>query len=277
MGASLVLNLYANVNQEFILSDEVPISENYDVVFITNPTSAHYNSIRKFAGVAKAMFIEKPVFDRSDVDVEALLLRSDGIYYVACPLRYHPVINYVRTHVPCERAYSVRAICSSYLPDWRSGTDYRNCYSAHQDMGGGVDIDLIHEWDYLTCLFGPVRAGFAIRDQISHLEIDSNDLAVYIAQTARTTIELHLDYFGRSSIRQLQIFLPEDTVECDILAGDICWQVSGKRIHLDNERDAYQSAELLHFWDILEGKCPNDSKIEDALRVLRYAKGEFRS
>jgi len=107
------------------------------------------------------------------------------------------------------------------------------------------------------------------------LEIDSNDYAAYIAQTEHTAIEVHLDYFGRKSIRQLQIFLPEDTVECDILTGDIYWRVSGEHVHLDNERDGYQMRELQHFFEILDGKCSNDSNIADALRVLRYARGDF--
>lgn len=274
-GAALEPELTADVHQEFFLSEDVSVSENYDVVFITNPTSTHYKTIQRFMDAAKAMFIEKPVFDRTDVDLNTLHMRSDGIYYVACPLRYHPVIDYVRLHIPCEEAYAVRSICSSHLPDWRPGMDYRTCYSAHQNMGGGVDIDLIHEWDYLTCLFGSVKSGFAIRDKVSNLEIDSNDLAVYIAQTAHTAIEIHLDYFGRSSIRQLQIFLPEDTVDCDILTGDINWRVSGKHVHLDSKRDTYQMKELQHFLDILDGKCLNDSTIQNALRVLCYAKGEF--
>lgn len=276
IGTALTPDLTTDVHREIFLSKDTPISENYDIVFITNPTSVHYDSIRRFAGAARAMFIEKPVFHDPDVDLSTLCLRSDGIYYVACPLRYHPVIDYVRSYIPCGKAYAVRSICSSYLPDWRPGVDYHTCYSARKDMGGGVDIDLIHEWDYLTCLFGPVQSGFAIRGKLSSLEIDSNDLAIYIAQTAHTAIEVHLDYFGRNSIRQLQIFLPEDTVDCNILNGDINWQVSGKHIHLDSKRDTYQVKELQHFFDILDGKRSNDSTIQDALRVLRYAKGEFK-
>lgn len=275
MGADLEPSLAASVHREFLLSNDSHVGEAYDVVFITNPTSAHYETVRRFTGAAKAMFIEKPVFHNPDVDLEALRLRTDGIYYVACPLRYHPVIDYIRTRIPCGQAYAVRAICSSYLPDWRPGTDYRTCYSAHRSMGGGVDIDLIHEWDYLTCLFGPARSGFVIQGKISNLEIDSNDLAVYIARTEHTAIELHLDYFGRKPIRQLQIFFPEDTVDCDILTGDICWRVSGEHVHLDSARDSYQTAELRHFFEIVDGKRSNDSDIPGALQVLRYARGEF--
>lgn len=275
MGGTLSLEFSTNVRHVFSMAEGNTITEHYDAVFITNPTFEHYKTVRCFVGSARAMFIEKPVFDNPDVDLDALCLQPECIYYVACPLRYHPVIHYVRTCIPCEQSYAVRAICSSYLPAWRPGTDYRTCYSAHQSMGGGVDIDLIHEWDYLTSLFGPVKSGFAIRNHISSLEIQSNDLAIYIAQTEHTAIELHLDYFGRKPIRQLQIFLPEDTIDCDILTGEIDWRVSGKHIHLDGERDAYQKAELRHFLDILDGACANDSMIKNALSVLRYARGRF--
>ena len=274
-GGSLEPNIASMLHRQFVLAEDMPISEHYDVVFITNPTALHYETIQRFAPAADAIFIEKPVFDSPDLPLDALNLSPKQICYVACPLRYNPVLAYVREHIPVEEAYAARAICSSYLPDWRPGTDYRTCYSAHRDMGGGVDIDLIHEWDYLSWLFGPVQVGFSLRDQLSQLEIDSYDIAAYIAKTERTAIELHLDYFGRKSIRQLQILLPDETIDCDILAGTVQYGVSGKRIQLDCQRNNYQMAELCHFFDILDGKCANDSSIHGALRVLRYARGEF--
>lgn len=272
-GGRLDGDISKSIREELLLEDG--ISRRYDAVFITNPTSMHYETLRRFSHMAKGVFLEKPVFDTPDRSLEALDLPPEGIYYVACPLRYHPVITYVRENIQLEHVYAARAICSSYLPDWRQGTDYRLCYSAHQDMGGGVDIDLIHEWDYLTWMFGPVRTGYAIRDRISALEIDSFDIAAYIARTERIIIELHLDYFGKKSIRQLQLFLPEDTVMCDLLDGTISWQASGKSIALDCDRNGYQMAEIRHFFDILEGRSPNDSDILGALRVLHYARGRF--
>ena len=67
------------------------------------------------------MFIEKPVFQFPIQDVSELNLKSSSVYYVAAPLRYGPVVSKLKELVTKEKVYSVRAICSSYLPDWRKG------------------------------------------------------------------------------------------------------------------------------------------------------------
>ena len=252
-----------------------PVEDHYDAVFVTTPTSVHYETIKKFAPHTDAFFIEKPVFDRTDYDLSAIENLSDKICYVACPLRYNSVIQYVKENIPCEEAYAVRAISSSYLPNWRPGQDYRTCYSAHKDMGGGVSIDLIHEWDYLFHLFGTPTQVKSIIDQISNLEIHSDDIAVYIAKTEKTVIELHLDYFGRKDMRQLQIFLPEDVVTCDILAGTVHYEVSGETIRLNCERNAWQMAEIVQYFRILSGEAENHNAVQNAVNILSCAMGTF--
>ena len=254
---------------------EAPVADGlvYDVVFITNPTSMHYDTIRKFIGHSKSFFIEKPIFDSTDVD-ESILDSLKGIpAYVACPLRYNPVLQYVKNRIDYSKAIAVRAISSSYLPDWRPGQDYRKCYSAHREMGGGVGIDLIHEWDYLTHFFGMPSKVFSIQDQISSLEINSDDIAIYIAKTKTATIELHLDYFGRKTLRSLDLFLPEDTVHCDIAEGTIHYLKEGKEIVLNAERNSFQLAEIKHFFDIIDGKIENDSDVRHAYQVLKLTRG----
>lgn len=274
-GGPLSEDVLCKVDQVYPLVCGEEIRKLYDVVFITNPTALHFETIQKFSGCASAMFIEKPVFDQDKVDLGPLNLLAGGIYYVACPLRYHPVLAYVHDHIPCNRVYAARAICSSYLPDWRPGTDYRTCYSAHKELGGGVDIDLIHEWDYLTWLFGPVQEGWSIRDKISHLEINSYDIAAYLARTENTVMEVHLDYFGRRSIRQLQLFLPEETIHCDLLSGTIDFLASGQQLRLNTQRNNYQMEEIQHFFRIFDGKISNDNDLLHAVQVLRYARGDF--
>ena len=127
------------------------VPDDYDVVFITNPTEMHLETLTKFHEKGKHFFIEKPVVSLDQIEeAKALEIRDNSIYYVACPLRYNAVIQYIKHNIDTNDVISVRSISSSYLPDWRPGQDYRETYSAHKDMGGGVSIDLIHEWDYLT-------------------------------------------------------------------------------------------------------------------------------
>lgn len=258
------------INEVFYSYDEVP--DDYDVIFVTNPTNLHFETIKKYVTKTKHMFIEKPIFDRTDVLIEELFLKNDSIYYVACPLRYTSVIQYLKNHVDLDRVFCARVICSSYLPDWRPGSDYRTIYSAHKNQGGGVSIDLIHEWDYLHYLFGEPKQIYNIKGKFSNLEIDSDDLSIYIARYENMATEVHLDYFGRKPIREIQLFTDEETIVGDFINNEIRYLKSGKRMVFNESRDDYQCKEIKYFFDIIEGKEINHNNMEFALKTLKIAK-----
>lgn len=141
------------IRQSYLNAEEVP--DDFDIVFITNPTSEHSRMLRKLKDKTKHLFIEKPVVLDAHDDILEALRSFEGVAYVACPLRHTRVFKALK-HICAEQKdiYSVRAICSSNLSAWRPGQDYRYTYSAISALGGGVERDLIHEWDYLTDLFG---------------------------------------------------------------------------------------------------------------------------
>lgn len=246
--------------------------DDYDAIFVTNPTYLHYDTIKRFSDKSRNMFIEKPIFDDVKLDILKLKLDEKGVYYVACPLRYTSVIQYVKNEIDLKSVYSVRAICSSYLPDWREGTDYKTTYSASLEQGGGVSIDLIHEWDYMIYLFGKPKRVMNFRGKFSQLEIDSDDLSVYIAQYDNMLAEVHLDYFGRKSIREIQLFTEEDTIIADIANSEIRFLKENKVIQFNEDRNSYQRREIENFFNILEGKTKNENDINTALATLKIAK-----
>lgn len=246
--------------------------EGYDIIFITNPTALHYETLQQALLRSKKIFIEKPVFLSGQEDVANLGLTPEHICYVAAPLRYTRLVRYLKDYLSGKKVCSVRAICSSYLPDWRPGTDWKKCYSAHQDMGGGVDIDLIHEWDYLTYLFGFPQKVHSIHGRYSDVTVDSCDNAVYIGAYSQMSVSLHLDYFGRVSRRELEIFTSEDVLVADFIKGRIDFLKSGRSIDVVQERDEMQCAELEYFLSIKDEQ-ENNNTIEHAMRVLRLARG----
>jgi predicted dehydrogenase len=261
------------INRTYICEEEVP--EDYDIIFITNPTFLHYRTIKDYVSKTRHMFIEKPVFNNTELSVDSLKLKKNAVYYVACPLRYTKTIQYLKENTDLNRVRSIRVICSSYLPDWRPGTDYRKTYSASEEQGGGVAIDLIHEWDYIRYLFGTPRKTYNIKGKYSHLEIDSDDLSVYIAQYSDKLAEVHLDYFGRKPIREIQIFTEDETIIADIINSRIKYLYSGQTVELEEERNDFQQKELEHFFDIIEGKAENTNDILYALKTLQITKGEI--
>ena len=275
LGNPLPEDLKSLVSEAFLYADDIPANKLYDVVFVTNPTSIHYETIMRFAPHTKSFFIEKPIFDSTDINKQIFKVIESKPSYVACPLRYNAVLQYVKQNIELNKIFATRAISSSYLPDWRPGQDYRKTYSAHRELGGGVGIDLIHEWDYLTWLFGMPTLCKSIQTTISNLEIDSDDLAIYIGKNERTTFELHLDYFGRKPIRTMDLFSNEDTIHCDLLDGTVTYLKEGKTIRLESERNTFQLKEIRHFFDIINNRIENDSTPEHAYNVLKIARGEL--
>ena len=269
MGKALESELLEVIDNVFYSFEDG--GSNYDIVFITNPTNLHFETIRRFAKRTKNMFIEKPIFDDVNKSPDSLELNKSGIYYVACPLRYSDVIQYIKNKIKLEEIYSCRVICSSYLPDWRPTIDYRDTYSAHVEQGGGVSIDLIHEWDYLYYLLGLPKRVFNIRGRFSDLEISSDDLSVYIAEYDKMVVEIHLDYFGRYPIRELQFFTKEEVIVGDLLKSEVRYLKSGEKVSFRESRNDFQVKELENFFDAIEGKVGNKNDIQSALKVLKIA------
>ena len=275
LGRPLADELKPLASNCYLYADKIPADRKYDVVFVTNPTSMHYETVERFAAHTNSFFIEKPVFDSTTVDEKIFETIKTIPSYVACPLHYNAVLQYVRQNVNPDEVICARAMSSSYLPDWRPGQDYRQTYSAHKDLGGGVSIDLIHEWDYLTWLFGMPTECQQLIGKVSQLEIDSDDLAIYIGRNDKTTFEVHLDYFGRQTQRTLDLFTAEDSIHCDLKRGLVSYLNKGNTIEMESERNAYQMAEIAHFFEIINNKTINDSTPEHAYQVLKIAKGEF--
>jgi oxidoreductase GFO/IDH/MOCA family len=259
---------------DHVYTDVSLLNKNYDAIFITNPTEKHLETLQVLEGRGESFFIEKPLVSIHQLKLAMeYTVNRNKIYYVACPLRYNAVIQYIKKNINPKEVISVRSISSSFLPDWRPGQDYRQSYSAKKSLGGGVSIDLIHEWDYLSYLFGTPQKVNYMGGKKSTLEIDSDDYAIYIAEYEDKILELHLDYFGRSIMREITLFTEQDTIMGDIAKNKISFLKEGRIIDFHEERDDYQLRELRHFLSICEGKVENENSISKAISTLRLTQG----
>lgn len=198
-------------------------SEDFDFVIISNPTSEHRETIIKSLSLRKPLFIEKPVLS-SLYGVEEMLemIEDSGIItYVACNLRFHPVVLSLREAVTKKRPLEYSSYCGSYLPSWRPESDYRNSYSAQLRLGGGVHLDLIHELDMCRFILGDPENVIKYYAKKSALEINSPDVAHYCLEYNDSSAFITLNYYRKVSRRDIELVWDDEIWYANLLKNEI--------------------------------------------------------
>jgi predicted dehydrogenase len=190
-----------------------------EYVVIANETHLHHDTLSKLRrlGYNGKTLVEKPVFHRY-LTVEPPVQTT----FVAYNLRFHPILQRLRALLRSEQALSVQVYAGQYLPDWRPATDYRSCYSASAERGGGVIRDLSHELDYVTWMFGCWERVSALGGQLSSLQVSSDDVfALLLVTRACPIVTVHLNYVDRAGRRSIIVNTNHHTFAADLVAGTL--------------------------------------------------------
>ena len=246
----------------------------FDFSIISNPTHLHYEYIEKLARKGIPLFIEKPAIHNLENANELIQLIEDKkiVTYVACNLRFHPCIAFLKKKIEteCLRINELNVYCGSYLPDWRPKKDFRTIYSANAAMGGGVHLDLFHELDYTTWLFGlPSRSKSVLRNS-SSLEIDAVDYANYVLEYDSFTANVVLNYYRRKPKREIEIVLDEDTWTVDLIKNEIKNDVDEYLFEVAdfNVKETY-SLQLDYFINCLRNKQVPMNSLKESVEILK--------
>jgi len=226
--SSLQADEYPGVKNIFSLNE---LKEKPAFVIISNPTSMHKTSLKDVLQLDCPVFIEKPVFHElmnTDQLLDEIQNRKT-LTYVACNLRFHPAIQFLKSFLDTTKPAinEVNIYCGSYLPEWRPGIDFRTSYSARKDMGGGVHLDLIHELDYCTWLFGMPLNVDSNKTNLSSLNIEVPDNAQFRFGYSSFNANINLNYYRRDAKREIEIVTDNDTIIADLLTNKVVSKPSG--------------------------------------------------
>jgi len=194
-----------------------------DIAFITNPTSLHIDTALRCARLNTALFIEKPL-GSSVRKLDKLLneiKKRNLVTYIAYNLRFHPVIEYIKDLIDNKTVYHSAVYASAYLPEWRKGRDHRSTYSAQADMGGGVILDLSHEFDYIEFLFGTIHSIIGKAKKTSTITVDAEDCADAFIETTKTIINLHLNFMSLNFERSIKIDYEDGFLYGDLIKNTV--------------------------------------------------------
>ncbi len=190
-----------------------------DIAFITNPTSLHIKTAQKCADLGIKLFIEKPIGDSiKGLDNLINVIKNQKLTtYIAYNLRFHPVINRLQKYFQKNKMLHAKIWTTSYLPNWRKGEDYKKSYRTNKHLGGGVILDLSHEFDYLEYLLGNLKIFYGQFSKRSNLTNNVEDFADILLTSDKGPVNLHIDFLSHKNRREIQIDFENLTVVADLI------------------------------------------------------------
>lgn len=247
-----------------------------DFAIISNATVYHEKYIAELSILNIPLFIEKPALSslKNASEIIKIITYRNLTTYVACNLRFHPCIQFLLEYSKknIHKINEISVYCGSYLPEWRPDQNFRESYSANIEMGGGVNLDLIHEIDYTTWLFGFPNECRSYSSSKSTLGINSPDYANYLLMYKSFNISIILNYYRRDPKRTIEIVLDDSTTIIDLINCTVFNSESGLLFKDDsfNLIDTYK-LQLEYFI----GKISNNSipmnNLEESIKVLKIA------
>jgi len=206
-------NPLRTINVDFPVFTSLPIAleEKPDIAFICNPSHLHIQTAIDCAKAGCHLFIEKPLSNNLDGidELNNIIQQKNKQVMIGYMLRFHPLLLQAKEWLSNKMIGKViyaRSQWGEYLPNWHPWEDYSNSYAANREMGGGAALTLSHDIDTMLWLFGKVKAVKGLANYNSNLKIKAEHAAdILLDFKSGITANIHLDYFQKTAIRNLEV------------------------------------------------------------------------
>ncbi len=195
-------------------SMESLLSEKLSFCIVATPPDQHLQPAEAALWAGVPALVEKPLA-HTLADSEALVRiaeKSGTACYCVCNMRFHPGLRALHhnRHRAGEICF-VRAHFGHRLSQMRpAGT---NIFAASSEMGGGVILDCIHEFDYLQAMLGPLHHIKSTTASLGPDKIAAEDWARIELQTIDgMPVSLDLDFISRRKNRGCELIGSEGSV-----------------------------------------------------------------
>ncbi len=190
------------------------VDDEIDLAVVATPSANHIDDLTDLIRRECPVLVEKPIVAEAahcDEVERCLDEAAPAVRVAGFNLRHLSSIvalkRYLDSGAP-GRLARASLVAGQWLPDWRPGTDYRAGYSSDSRRGGGVELDLCHEFDMARWLFGEMEVAFARCGRYSDLELEASDTCVTVLSPMRnggpiTTVAL--DYVSRRAVREYDV------------------------------------------------------------------------
>ncbi len=202
----------------------------FDAAFICTPTANHLSiffALLQYKVIN--IYVEKPLSHTTEDIAQALQLASTykNNIKVGYDLHFDPGIQKLKQLIGQNiigTLVSVNAFVGQYLPHWRPYEDHRKGMSAKKETGGGVLLDIVHEFDYLRWLTGQIYSVACWHVNTNSLEIETEEVAEVLLKFDNGVIgTIHLDYLQPTLVRHCTFTGTNGSITANLAKSHVEW------------------------------------------------------
>ena len=251
--------------------DLEPTINSIDFIILSNPTFLHGKYLKILTNYNKPIFIEKPpLCSLSEIEIISKKIKNQNIKtYVACNMRFNPSIIFLKNKLKTNKINEINIYAGSYLPDWRPNKDFRAIYSSQKKMGGGVHLDLFHEIDYASWIFGIPNKSRAFFSSKSTLKISAIDYANYLWDYDKFNLSIILNYFRKKPKRYIEILFDDDTWNVDLINNKIISDSKGLIFSSEQRISDTYVLQMKYFIECLKNDKPIMNDFDESIDRLK--------
>jgi predicted dehydrogenase len=249
-----------------------------DAVFICTPSSRHLDVAHRAADAGCHLFIEKPVSNTmAGVEkLRATVAAKSLVAMVGSQWRFHPCVRALRSALQegaLGRLVSAEVNYAEYLPDWHPYEDYRTSYAARAELGGGVVLTQIHDYDLACWLFGAARRVTATGGTLGGLEIDVEDTVDARLEGGSAPVRVRQTFAARPPVRTIVATGERGSATLDMLGARLTFSaaLAPEMSVAEYQRNRMFVDEAASFLDSVERRQPPAVTLDDGITALRVA------
>jgi predicted dehydrogenase len=260
-----------------------------DIAVISGAASSRIEVCTMLANSGAHLLIEKPISNTTKgvADLIEICQAKKLVLAVGYNLRFNASLIAFRESLNSQvigKPLLVSCEVGQFLPSWRENIDYRQSVSSKQELGGGVLLELSHEIDYLTWVFGKINWVRATVMKQSSLEIDVEDsafltLGIENSNNPNLVANLSMDFIRHDFKRGCVVVGEKGTLKWDgtnqevslLLKDESLWKLLSKTSNSANDSYINEWNDFVSCID--SGNRPRASGLDglNALEVIESA------
>ncbi len=211
---------------------EAALDDGPDLAVISTPSSLHFGAAMMAAERGVDIFIEKPFSHNLDgfERFRDTVLANKLNFLISFQRRHHGLIGKAHEAIAggrLGRVFSASFSVASYVPAWHAYENFLGLYACRKELGGGVLLTEIHEFDLCNWFFGPPAAVSCGGGTFGGAAMDVEDTAHAIIDYPGLAVSVNLCFMQRHNRRDFAVAGDQGYLE---------WNQDGNRLTIEDYR-----------------------------------------